>query len=97
MHLRQGSIKGLDPDAGVRGIILGSTLAEQTGLMIGSPATVISYQGELTPFGTVPSAFRFKVAGIFESGIGPNRFRLGLCQLAGSPARARSQRCGEHY
>ena len=71
MHLRQGSIKGLDPDAGVRGIILGSTLAEQTGLMIGSPATVISYQGELTPFGTVPSAFRFKVAGIFESGMDP--------------------------
>jgi lipoprotein-releasing system permease protein len=71
MHLRQGSIKGLDPDAGVRGIILGSTLAEQTGLMVGSPATVISYQGELTPFGTVPSAFRFKVAGIFESGMDP--------------------------
>lgn len=69
MHLKEGSIKGLDPGAGVRGIILGSTLAQQTGLMVGSPATVISYQGELTPFGTVPSAFRFKVAGIFESGM----------------------------
>jgi lipoprotein-releasing system permease protein len=68
-HLKQGSTGGLNPAEGVRGIILGSRLAEQTGLLLGSPATVISYQGELTPFGTVPSAFRFKVVGIFESGL----------------------------
>lgn len=68
-HLKQGSAKGLTAAPGGRGIILGSRLAEQTGLLLGSPATVISYQGELTPFGTVPSAYHFKVAGIFESGL----------------------------
>jgi lipoprotein-releasing system permease protein len=29
----------------------------------------LSYQGQLTPFGTVPSLFRFRVEGIFESGL----------------------------
>jgi lipoprotein-releasing system permease protein len=68
-HLQKGSIAGLSRSAGPQGIIVGSRLAEQAGLMLGSVATVISYQGELTPFGAVPSAFRFRVAGIFESGL----------------------------
>lgn len=67
-HLRQGSIAGLEQKS-PEGIIVGSRLAEQAGLLVGNTATVISYQGELTPFGAVPSAFRFKVAGIFESGL----------------------------
>ena len=67
-HLKKGSAQDL-AFTGARGIVVGSRLAEQTGLLLGSPATVISYQGELTPFGTVPSAFHFKVVGIFESGL----------------------------
>ena len=67
-HLRQGSIAGLETRS-PEGIIVGSRLAEQAGLLVGNTATVISYQGELTPFGAAPSAFRFKVAGIFESGL----------------------------
>jgi lipoprotein-releasing system permease protein len=31
--------------------------------------TVVSFQGQLTPLGVVPSLFRFRVAGIFESGL----------------------------
>jgi lipoprotein-releasing system permease protein len=68
-HLQKGSIDGLSRSAGPQGIVVGSRLAEQAGLMVGSVATAISYQGELTPFGAVPSAFRFRVAGIFESGL----------------------------
>jgi lipoprotein-releasing system permease protein len=68
-HLQKGSIDGLSQSTGPQGIVVGSRLAEQTGLMVGNIATVISYQGELTPFGAVPSAFRFRVAGIFESGL----------------------------
>ena len=68
-HLKKGAFQALANQTGVQGIILGSRLAEATGLMVGSPATVISYQGQLTPFGTVPSVFRFKVDGIFESGL----------------------------
>jgi lipoprotein-releasing system permease protein len=68
-RLRHGSISGLEKQSGLPGIIVGSRLAEQSGLLVGNQATVISYQGQLTPFGAVPSAFRFQVAGIFESGL----------------------------
>jgi lipoprotein-releasing system permease protein len=51
------------------GIVVGSRLAEQTGIQLNSPVTLISYQGELTPVGVVPSLFHFRVAGIFESGL----------------------------
>ncbi len=67
-HLKQGSLTELSRP-GMNGIVVGSRLAEQAGLLLGNVATVISYQGELTPFGQVPSAFRFKVVGVFESGL----------------------------
>jgi lipoprotein-releasing system permease protein len=67
-YLREGSLDLLQTAAGPPGIILGSRLAAQTGLPIKSIATVISPQGELTPFGPKPSYHRFRVAGIFETG-----------------------------
>lgn len=67
-HLKSGSISGFE-DSAERGIILGSRLAEQTGVVLHSPVSVISYQGELTPLGPTWSAFRFRVIGIFESGL----------------------------
>lgn len=68
-HMVHGSFADLNDQQGLPGVIVGSRLAEQTGLLVGNTATVISYQGELTPFGAVPSAFRFKVVGTFESGL----------------------------
>jgi lipoprotein-releasing system permease protein len=74
-HLRSGSLKAFDePDSPeqttrVRGIVLGYRLAEQVGVVLHSPITVISYQGELTPLGPMPSLFHFRVVGIFESGL----------------------------
>jgi lipoprotein-releasing system permease protein len=68
-HMVEGSFTGLEKHNGLPGIIVGAKLAEQTGLLMGNTATVISYQGELTPFGAVPSAFRFKVVGTFETGM----------------------------
>lgn len=67
-HLKEGSLKGLRNTGGLPGIILGCHLAQQTGMMMNSVVTVISPQGELTPFGPRPSYFRFRVVGIFESG-----------------------------
>jgi len=49
-HLKQGSTKGLDPASGVRGIILGSRLAEQTGL---SKRTVQDALGHLAKRGLI--------------------------------------------
>ena len=67
-HLKEGSLEGLRDSDELPGIILGSRLAQSTGMLLDSVITVISPQGELTPFGPRPSYHRFRVAGIFESG-----------------------------
>ena len=68
LHLKQGSFAALKGASGLPGIILGSRLAQSTGMMLGAVANVISPQGELTPFGMNPTRMRFRVVGIFESG-----------------------------
>jgi lipoprotein-releasing system permease protein len=54
-HLKEGSASRLENASGFPGIILGSKLSERTGLVLNSVATVISPQGEMTPFGPKPS------------------------------------------
>jgi lipoprotein-releasing system permease protein len=49
-------------------IILGKDMADNLGATVGSVVLVVSPQGELTPFGTVPKYNRFHVVGIFNSG-----------------------------
>lgn len=68
-RLKSGSLEGFNGMPGANGIVLGSRLAAQIGVVLHSPVTVISYQGQLTPVGVVPSLFHFRVAGIFESGL----------------------------
>jgi lipoprotein-releasing system permease protein len=78
-----GSAKALDPvpppkpcgnDAGCGEsrefppVVLGKDLAESIGATVGSVVTMVSPQGELTPFGLVPKYQRFQVVGIFQSG-----------------------------
>jgi lipoprotein-releasing system permease protein len=67
-RLKEGRLEALDDQSGLPGIILGSRLSARTGLPLNSVATVITPQGELTPFGPKPSFFRFRVVGIFETG-----------------------------
>ncbi len=67
-HLKQESIDGLRDTGGMPGIILGSRLAQTIGMLPGSVLTVLSPQGELTPWGPKITPFRFRVAGIFETG-----------------------------
>ncbi len=69
-HLKSGSVDRLraSADSALPGIILGSRLAEDIGMLQNSMVNVISPQGELTPFGPRPSIRRFRVVGIFESG-----------------------------
>jgi lipoprotein-releasing system permease protein len=68
-HLKGGSLTAFTAGGREPSIVLGSRLAEQAGVVLHSPVTVISYQGQLTPLGVVPSLFHFRVAGIFESGL----------------------------
>jgi len=49
-------------------IVLGKDMADNLGATVGSLVLVVSPQGELTPFGTVPKYTRFHVVGIFHSG-----------------------------
>jgi len=49
-------------------IVLGKDMADNLGAKVGSEVMLVSPQGELTPFGTVPKYTRFRVVGIFSSG-----------------------------
>jgi lipoprotein-releasing system permease protein len=68
MHLKQGSLANLSATGRYSGIIMGSKLAQSTGMMMDSVITVISPQGELTPMGARPAYYKFRVVGLFESG-----------------------------
>lgn len=68
-RLTAGSLASFNTGSGQSSIVLGSRLAEQIGVTAGSPVTLISYQGRLTPLGVIPSLYHFRVAGIFESGL----------------------------
>ncbi|MDQ6677931.1 MAG: ABC transporter permease [Acidobacteriota bacterium] len=63
-RLKAGSLDHFTGNA----IVLGSRLAQDTGMMLGSQVNVISPQGRLTPFGPRPSSESFRVVGIFETG-----------------------------
>jgi lipoprotein-releasing system permease protein len=67
-HLKAGNLEGLNRTGGLPGIILGSKLASDTGMLLNANVTVFSSQGTLTPFGPEPSKARFHVVGLFESG-----------------------------
>jgi lipoprotein-releasing system permease protein len=66
-HLKRGSLDSLKDASGLPGVIIGSKLAQDGGLMLNSVVSVIDPQGELTPTGPVPNSMRFRVAGIFET------------------------------
>jgi len=67
-HLKTGSLEGLRASGGLPGIVLGSRLAENIGAVTGKQVTLIVPNGELTPFGPLPSYVRLRVVGTFESG-----------------------------
>jgi lipoprotein-releasing system permease protein len=66
-HLKSGSLARLQEDAGLPGIIVGSKLAQDAGLVLNSTVNVFDPEGNLTPFGPGMRTQRFRVAGIFET------------------------------
>ncbi|MBI3667434.1 MAG: ABC transporter permease [Acidobacteria bacterium] len=66
--IKKGALDDLKDDEGRPGIIIGQRLADELGLRLGAVVTVVSPQGELTPFGPTPSYRRFRVVAIFDSG-----------------------------
>lgn len=84
LKLKEGSIQGLAKPDGLPGIVLGSRLAQATGMMMNSVVTVISPQGELTPLGPRPSFTKLRVVGIFETGFSDIDSQWALASLGTS-------------
>jgi lipoprotein-releasing system permease protein len=66
-QLKSGSVANFsDDDAGMPSLIVGSKLAQDTGMLLNSVVTAVSLS-VLTPFGPTFRTQRFRVAGIFET------------------------------
>lgn len=63
----QGSLNSLTSGSGT--IAIGSRLADALGATVGSQISLISPQGQTTPFGTVPRIVSYTVGAIFEIGV----------------------------
>jgi lipoprotein-releasing system permease protein len=79
-RLTEGSLADLAP--GEYGIILGSALAHELGARLGGTVVVIAPQGTATPTGVVPRMRRFRVVGIFSSGMYEFDRGLALTHMA---------------
>ncbi|WP_174275110.1 lipoprotein-releasing ABC transporter permease subunit [Sphingomonas bacterium] len=62
-----GRIGEVLPDS--NNVAIGSQLAQQLGVGVGAQISLISPQGQSTPFGTVPRIVSYRVAAIFEVGV----------------------------
>ncbi len=68
--IRDGSLASLEEHAaGFPTIIVGRELSRQIGAGPGDIVTLLSPEGKLTPLGRSPNTRRYRVAGIFDSGM----------------------------
>ena len=74
-----GSIDALEP--GSFRIVLGDALAEALAVKVGGDVLLIAPQGSLTPAGFTPTMRRFRVSGLFHSGMYEFDSALGLAAL----------------
>jgi lipoprotein-releasing system permease protein len=87
-----GSVQALQPqtqpasesNGDLPPILLGKDLAETVGAVVGDKVTLISPQGELTPYGVIPKWTPFRLAGIFHSGFYQYDSAMGFVRLADS-------------
>ncbi|HEY0768572.1 MAG TPA: lipoprotein-releasing ABC transporter permease subunit [Steroidobacteraceae bacterium] len=71
-----------DLKAGAYGIILGSALAHELNARVGDSVVLIAPQGTATPTGVVPRMRRFRVVGLFQSGMYEFDRGLALVHMA---------------
>lgn len=65
-NIIEGSLDGFDEGESV---VIGIRMARSLGLVAGDSITLVSPQGDVTPFGTTPRVKSYPVAGIFEMGM----------------------------
>jgi lipoprotein-releasing system permease protein len=63
------NLDALDPVSGQPGIFIGNELARTLGVLMGDAVVVVSPTATLSPLGGGPPMKKFRVAGIFESGM----------------------------
>ncbi|HET8917407.1 MAG TPA: lipoprotein-releasing ABC transporter permease subunit, partial [Candidatus Binatia bacterium] len=77
-YIREGSLQSLKQQQPLQvqgrtillpGVIIGTRLANQLGVFLGSPIQVVSPLGSPTAIGVIPKVRRFVVVGIFDSGM----------------------------
>ncbi|TRW18395.1 lipoprotein-releasing ABC transporter permease subunit [Glacieibacterium frigidum] len=66
-NVKAGSLRDLKP--GGNTVAIGARLAEALGARVGDTMSLISPQGEVTPFGSVPRIISYRIVSIFEVGI----------------------------
>lgn len=85
-----GSIDALQPrnipvDAAhpeLPAIVLGKDLADSVGAAVGDRVTIISPQGEMTPYGVIPKWMQFRLAGTYHTGFYQYDAQTGFLRLA---------------
>lgn len=83
-----GSVQALEPQPGppqpgeIPPIVLGQDLAETIGATVGDRVTLISPQGEMTPYGEIPKWMPFRLAGTYRSGFYQYDSDMGFVRLA---------------
>jgi lipoprotein-releasing system permease protein len=63
----QGDLRSLTPDSG--NVAIGARLADALGAQVGGTVSLLSPDGQTTPFGSVPRIVSYRVAAIFEVGV----------------------------
>jgi lipoprotein-releasing system permease protein len=63
-------------------IVLGKDLADSVGAAIGERVTIISPQGEMTPYGVIPKWVPFRLAGTYHTGFYQYDAETGFVRLA---------------
>jgi lipoprotein-releasing system permease protein len=87
-HLSAGRLADLAP--GSYTIILGSALAHELNARVGDSVVLIAPEGSATPTGVVPRMRRFKVVGLFHSGMYEYDRGLALVHLSDAARLFRS-------
>ena len=67
LSVKGGSMAEVTEGSGT--VAIGTRLAEQLGASVGSQISLISPDGQTTPFGTVPRIVGYRVAAVFEIGV----------------------------
>lgn len=67
MKVVAGALESIAPESGK--IAIGSGLAQNLGVQVGSQISIINPAGRATPFGTVPREVGYEIGAIFEIGV----------------------------